>query len=384
MNDSAKEIDEKMVKNPDALAKFKALVKSPLLNEKAMYEASNGEIINIAWLKPHLDSKIAALPSAEQEKILVMKTTYHKLLLKASVLRKQAMGVDMGMPRGADHPLLLQPKEEELIELFGRMFSPEEVHKIVVEDFKLPASLQQVINFRRKHLNTITEKIELFKREYSDIRLGVKRSRLEELVWMYNRLKSKYKETDSREDVRVMLSLIEQVRKEVEGDTIKFEGNLDVNLESTVNIHLQKEVFHQLNINQIIMGRVASRMGQQSIDLVRALQDSYYSRFNKMNGIDDVDYEEIEYPSNVPYDFDQIKTLNGKDELALDERNAKRKVDKEAKMEQAAVLGFKEKLLAKLANKQEEVKNKVIDVEASTLKTKVARLEEQSKSEENG
>jgi len=384
MNDSAKEIDEKMVKNPDALAKFKALVKSPLLNEKAMYEASNGEIINIAWLKHHLDSKIAALPSAEQEKILVMKTTYHKLLLKASVLRKQAMGVDMGMPRGADHPLLLQPKEEELIELFGRMFSPEEVHKIVVEDFKLPASLQQVINFRRKHLNTITEKIELFKREYSDIRLGVKRSRLEELVWMYNRLKSKYKETDSREDVRVMLSLIEQVRKEVEGDTIKFEGNLDVNLESTVNIHLQKEVFHQLNINQIIMGRVASRMGQQSIDLVRALQDSYYSRFNKMNGIDDVDYEEIEYPSNVPYDFDQIKTLNGKDELALDERNAKRKVDKEAKMEQAAVLGFKEKLLAKLANKQEEVKNKVIDVEASTLKTKVARLEEQSKSEENG
>lgn len=299
------DIPEEIV-DKKAYIKFKSLSKKSIVNEDREFEASDGSEINLAWLPHHLKRKISHLPETEQSDILQKKKEYFDVKNNMTVLKRKAYG----LKQGTNTSSLLESRKEAIIELFGKLYSPEDIIKIMNEDWGFEfKSLPMLSKFRKKYKEEINEKIEKFKSEYSDIRLGVKRGRLEELTWMYKSQKDKYKDRQGNESYKLLLQTIESIRKEAEGERLTIDGKVDVKYEQGLQEHLNKEIFRTLNIKEIIIGRVAARMGISPTKLIYSLNKSYYSRYSNVLGDYDpeVENEDIVYPSERGYDFERIK-----------------------------------------------------------------------------
>lgn len=375
------EMMEKFVTNWHAFNQWKLYVTNPILQK--VIECSDGRLVKLHLLPHHLKKAIEGLPPEEQAKILKFKEIYHHVHHTGNVWKRKAFtqeALDDSKEFGQSSQSIIFPKREEILELFGRMYSLTEVHKVIVKDWKIPCSESAVERFRRTNMTTINEKIALYQRNYSDIRLGHKRSRLDELVWMYGKMKDKFMSSGSREEQRVMLSILEQIRKEVEGDSIRIDGTLDVNIEQTVNMHLQKEVFKEISITQIVIARVASKAGVDMMKMVNNLTNSYYSNYTGLvKPMDDGADEEFSFPSTEVYDFNKIgfaKQAEAKNNKIMIEAA---KVDKEATLEKARGLGFKEKLLAKIAEK-----NKELQLKGNSVRSASANLEGDKASNTSG
>lgn len=375
------------VKDMEAYRKWRSLRSLPILNEKSMIEASNGTTINLGWFPSYLEPRIEMLPPSEREAILNKKEIYNKMHLLANKFKLKAYGtnpVKKAQERAAGRAKelgFLKAKKSQLIELFGRMFSTEEVHKHIVETWKFPIALNDVIDFRRNNIAIISEKQEIHKREHSDLRLVHKRSRLEELTYLYNRLKDKTNAVPNREDFKAMTAILVEIRKEIEGEKFTINGRLDVNIEADINVHLQKEVFKEFSLTQIILGRVASRMNVHSARLIQGLNNSYYARYNRFlgNEPEDVDFEEIDYPSNYGYDFEKIKGKYREKEIAYNkQKNDLKQSESETEL-RVVKMGLKEALLAKLTEKTGEVKAAKLEIDTAELDKKLQSSEEKKK-----
>ena len=353
----SQEVREKIV-DPIAFDKYMSLMNNALLVKyrNEAHTCSDGTPINMATPKHIIKEKIEHLEDSEIEKILKIKSVYDGIHCKAIGYKSLAFG---GVHRSVSAERknlsnLVEFRKEEIIELFGRMFSESEVHKILVEEWKIPVSVNTIRMFYKRYNELIQQKREEYKRTYSNVRLAVKRSRLDELTWMYISHKDKYKRNKNANDLKVLISLLEQIRKEVEGESIRIDGNLDVKIESTVNIHLQKEVFKEISLNQIILSRVASRTGTNSFRLLKSLVDSCYSKFTGLLSAPETEEGEVvEYPSFENYDWVEIERKQGE----IKEQEAvilETRLNNDKKLAESAVKDdLKAKLLARLkANKE--------------------------------
>jgi len=319
------EIDE-IVKDPNAYRMWLQLEKVDWLNDKRTYEASDGSLIDLAIIAPWLKRRITHLPAKEQEHIWDIKNNhYQKARLLANQWKKKAFGTIPGPKKqakeGDDNKrqkqienanvarfAMLIPRTPELIELFGRMFTIDEVFVMCVEDWGLPVNKKMLSEFRNHYAEIIADKINHHKKSFADLRLGIKKSRLEEFCWIYAELKKDYKKTRQVKMIEQMRGVLQDIRKEIEGDKIIIEGNLDINIEASVNDHLQNEVLKNLSIRDLIIGRVAARVGSNPALLVYYLTKSYYAKFSGTTGpIEDTAYETIQYPNDAGYDFDMIE-----------------------------------------------------------------------------
>lgn len=303
------------VVDKEAYVKYIRLNKHAILNEKKLHDCSDGTVVNLGKMPHHLQKDIEHLPISEQTEIMKLKQVFFDINNKMNVQKRYAFGLKFGIPAAIENSPIIIDKKEELIEYYGRMFTTDELLKVVVQDWKLPITKSALSSFRKANALEIEKKIEQFKSSYSDIRLGVKRSRLEELVWMYGRAKDKYIASMNREDYKLMLQTLEAIRKEAEGDKLTIDGKIDVNHELDISKHVREEVFKTMNIKEIILGRVAARMNVNPIRLINSLNNSYYAKFSNVvqEMAEDIKYEPI-YPSSQNYDFDKIKQLN---ELAV-------------------------------------------------------------------
>jgi hypothetical protein len=374
------EWDVKYVVNHKTYKQYLALSKARILNEGKFYSCSDGNLVNLSILSHVLREKIAHLPKQEQEDIESQHSQYRKAFGKMIQTKLHAYGrkAQPGQLNVSQVGQLkqIEGKRQELIELFGRMFSPEEVHKIVIEEFHLSCSLDVIVAFRKKYLEQITAKIEAFKRGAIETRLGIKKGRMEELVWLYQRVKAKYQSTDSRPDREFLLKLLDQLRKETDGDILKIEGNLDMKIESTVNIHLKQEVLSQLNLSQIIISRVAAKMGKNPLRMMAQLQNSLYSKFNGLVGdVVDADYEVVDYPSGHEYDFDEI-ARNYRMITKQDQQTQERlKQEEKDNAVVAKEVDVKEQLLSTIRSRKEENKLKGAQIDQFLLDQKIAQAE---------
>lgn len=318
-------IDE-IIKDASAYKMWLALEKVDWLNEKRTYEASDGSSIDLAIITPWLKKRILHLPAKEQEHIWDIKNNhYQKARLLANQWKKKAFGVIPGpkkQPKDGDDNkrtkqienanvarfAMLIPRTPELIELFGRMFTIDEVFVMCVEDWGLPANKKMLSEFRNHYAEIISDKINNHKKSFADLRLGIKKSRLEELCWLYAELKKEFRSNRGIKYVEQMRGILQDIRKEIEGDKIIIEGNLDINIEASVNEHLQNEVLKHMSLRNLIIGRVAARVNSNPALLVYYLTKSYYNKFSGTTGpIDDAAYETIQYPNDVGYDFNMIE-----------------------------------------------------------------------------
>jgi hypothetical protein len=307
MEDDKLYIPEDVV-DPKSYRIAMALKRNPAFANN-IYIASDNTEINIASLPHRLKKAIEHLSPSEQETILDKKYQYDCIRGKLSAALAKAYrraGRYGGKEKNELNVYRLSAFEEDIIELLGRMFTTEEVVKIMVEDNGIECTPLEVKQIFREHLAEIEKKREEFRNKVTDVRLYNKRPRLEELSWMYSKMKMRYIALNSVDCYNAMLRTLEQIRKEAEGDIITVNGALDVNIEVNIRAQIQREIYKTINLKEIIIGRVASRMNFDPLKLLSGLHNSMYAKFVDIGG----DYDEnavMEYPSNKAYDFAEIE-----------------------------------------------------------------------------
>lgn len=360
------------VVNPIEYKKMLALERHPIIRNTT-YISSEGDEINIAMLPHRLTKFIEHLSDKEQEDILELKRKYNQLRAKISTAKSLAFG-RAGRYGGKSKDELavykLSPFEEDIIELLGRMFTVAEVVRIMGEDNGVIVSEEDVKGILKKHIVEIERKREDFRNRVTDVRLYNKRPRLEELAWMYSKMKARYVALNGIDAYNSMLRTLEQIRKEAEGDILNINGVVDVNIEVTIQNHIQKEILKTINLKEIILGRVAARMNYDPKKLIAGLHNSYYAKFVDISG----DYDEnaeMSYPSNSAYDFAMIERTAGKEVMDV-------KAEDVTEAEHSSATNVKDLFLSKIRKQKQdmEARQQGWDAEAES-KRPVAEDEEE-------
>jgi len=337
------------VVNPTEYKKMLALERHPIIRN-TIYISSEGDEINIAMLPHRLAKYIEHLSSKEQEDILELKRKYNQMRAKISTAKSLAFGRAgrYGGKKKEDLAVYkLSPFEEDIIELLGRMFTVAEVVKIMGEDNGVIVNEDDVKGILKKHIVEIERKREEFRNRVADVRLYNKRPRLEELAWMYSKMKNKYIVLNSIDSYNAMLRTLEQIRKEAEGDILNINGVVDVNVEVTIQNHIQKEILKTINLKEIILGRVAARMKYDPKKLIAGLHNSYYAKFVDISGEYDADAE-MNYPSNSAYDFTAIERTAGKEVMDV-------KAEDVTEAEHSSASNIKDLFLSKIRKQRQDM-----------------------------
>ena len=118
------------------------------------------EISLTLW--PHqLRKEIAHLPEAERQEIEDLKQEYFNVNNKLTVLKRNAYGLKQGRAKGEDvQQSIAELRKSELLEYFGRMFTIDEVCKIVNERWAMPVDRKMIVEFRAKYNTRIKSLIE--------------------------------------------------------------------------------------------------------------------------------------------------------------------------------------------------------------------------------
>ena len=337
------------VVNPKEYKKYLALSKHPVLRN-TIHVCSDGTEVNIAMLPHRLTKFIEHLSPQEQEEILLIKKRYNSMRAKTSIAKGLAYG-RMGCYGGKKKEDVmvnrLSPFEEDITELLGRMFTVAEVVKIMGEDNGIIVTEDDVRGVLRKYIVEIEKRREEFRNKLTDVRLYNKRPRLEELAWMYSKMKQRYIVLNSTDAYNAMLRTLEQIRKEAEGDVLNINGALDVNIEVTIQNHIQKQALKTINLKEIILGRVAARMNFDPMKLVAGLHNSYYAKFVDISGDFDPNAE-MKYPSNTAYDFAAIERTAGKEVVDVTAEDVTEK-------EKTTADNVREMFLRKIRKQKEEM-----------------------------
>lgn len=293
------------VVNKKAYYKYIALVNHPILKNKYI-DTSDGGVVNIAMATQNFRRYIGNLSPKEQETLLNMKTRYNKLLMKKNASHAIAFG---SIGRRKKNLNALSAFEGDVVELLGRMFTVAEVVKIMGEDNEVITNEDEVRAVLKKNIVEVERKREEFRNKVADVRLYNKRPRLEELAWMYSKMKMRYISLNSVEAYNAMLRTLEQLRKESEGDVINVNGAIDMNINVEINAHIQKEILKTINLKEIILGRISARMQYDPAKLIAGLHNSYYNKFVQISGDFDPNAQ-MNYPSLINYDFNDIEVKN--------------------------------------------------------------------------
>ena len=341
--------------NRSAYLKYIAYSKHPVLKNRTIV-TSEGEEFDIAILPHYLRDRIKHLSPKEQETIMAQKREYNSMLMKKNTYKAQAYG-KIGRPKGSTNTKTDEQKRYDLlvadvVELFGRMFTINEVIRILGEDNGIQVEEATVKKILRDNIVEIERKREEFRNKVADVRLYNKRPRLEELAWMYSKMKMRYVALNSTEAYNAMLRTLEQLRKEAEGDILNVHGAIDMNLNVEINAHIQKEILKTINLKEIIIGRIAARMNYDPKKLIAGLHNSFYNKFVPISG----DYDpnaEIEYPSLINYDFAEIERRNAERDDIVDVQAEPLEEPQEQKAK-----SVRELFLAKIRKQKEEMEQR--------------------------
>lgn len=351
MNDNSKIEFPEGVKDKDAYKKYIAYTKHPILKNKYI-TTSEGEELNLGMLPHYLKRMIAHLSPKEQEVILLQKQKYAEILAKKSAAKAKAFGTLGRKGKLFEEKSSMDVTDSDIMELLGRMFTIAEVIRIMGEDNGIVVTEKDVKRVLKKNIVEIERKREEFRNKVADVRLYNKRPRLEELAWMYSKMKMRYVSSEKEGAYNAMLRTLEQLRKESEGDIINVNGALDVNLNVEINAHIQKEILKTINLKEIILGRVAARMNYDPNKLIAGLHNSYYNKFVQISGDYD-DSAEMKYPSLINYDFNEIEKRNAQVNDIVDVEAEP--VDEEQKQKAQSV---KELFLSKIRKQREAEERK--------------------------
>lgn len=314
-------------------------------------ESDNTLVVNLNVSYHTIEHQVSHLSQDEKDAIKRKSAAYKGLKARLGEYRKRAFGV-VKTTNTYQKSLAseLDIRKGELIEMFGKSMSVQEVHQIVCDDWGMGSVAESTIKrFRKQNYDKIAEKQKKYNEEYSDIRLTNKRSRLDEYSWLYHDRKDKYMQTQQQGDYRLLLQTLKMIKDETELNTLKIEGNITHKIETDINISVQSEIMKGMTINAIIMGRVAHQLGISAHFINQQLLTSAYAKHNGfMEDQGDIRDLEVDYPSDIIYDWDKIAKAN--------ETKADSKYHKIEDAEVISDMNFhKESMLKELNKEQDEI-----------------------------
>lgn len=340
------EIPEGVV-DKKAYMRFVIYSRNPIIKNYYV-ETSEGESISLRTAPQWIRKYIAHLTPQEQEEIMQKKQDWQRINMKMRIAESAAFGkkhAKAGRPKA-------DSMERDIVELLGRMFTVPEVVRIMGEDNEIIVSEDHVRQVLKRRLVEVERKREEYRNKVADVRLYNKRPRLEELAWMYSKMKMRYVAYNGIDAYNAMLRTLEQLRKESEGDQININGALEVNVNVEIQAHIQKEILKTINLKEIIIGRICARMGYDTKKLISSLHNSYYSKFVQISGDFDPNAE-MEYPSLINYDYNEIERRN----LELDE-SVELKAEEVKPEETDKATAIRELFLAKIRKQRQEAESK--------------------------
>lgn len=297
------------VVNAKAYHEIQQLRQHPLYcsDARIIHTSIEGLTIDLMMSTYALKMKIRPLPEKEQQTILGKHTLASSIKGKIGSLSVTAYGGNNAGLYSEGVPLL-DPRKAELIELFGKLYTTKEIHEIVTVQWGYQLNIAVLESFKARHRSDIEARQEEVKRDAGHIRLGYKPCRMEELSYLHTVRKRLYDENPSIANERQLLSILDAIRKEAEGEvsTVNVKGEITIN--TIMDPLMRKQMLQSLSVTDIIIGRVASRLGRNPQFLMSRLQTSMYSKFSGMatQVTEDLDATPI-YPSQYIYDFDKIK-----------------------------------------------------------------------------
>ena len=342
------------VKDKEAYLAAAKLAQDPILApENTILETSDPElIINLSSSKYVLLQRIGYLPEKERNNLINQAQKRRSVFGKLIQLRNKAFGINERPDIDSNPPdTLYSVYRAEIIDLFGRFFTIGEVQDILYKKHGLTISPNTLNGFKLKCSPAINEKQEAFKRDYSDVRLGYKRSRLDELTYLYNHRKNIYQSSQAREDYRLLLQTINQIRQEVEGDILNINGNIIHDIELTINHQLREDMLKESLLLEIVVARLATKNNINPLYYITKLRNSLYAKLNGFNPEITNFQEEIIWPSQQMIGLDNI-------EKKAEQKMAEDKQLKEQVPFEIINTGnelLKQKLLEKIKEKQKQI-----------------------------
>lgn len=305
----SKKKTEEEKKNEAWMKELKELEKHALYTGDGIFLCSDGTEVNFKGTARNIRVRMMELSDEETEEVLALSSEYQSIKGKIVMLKRRIGGGSLYQKNAGWQKCL--KRTQEMLDLFGKMYSGTEVHKIIVTEWgHKDVRYETVLKFQRENKDTIATLRDEYQSDYKNIRLVHKRSRLDELTDLYSSRKQKYAETQTKSDYELMLKTLEQIRKEVEGQQIHINGAIKVEHELAVQNHVNDEIMKYLNINDIIVGRLCARLKVNPKYIMYRLHTSYYSKFSGFLPDELDDSNEIMYPSEVVYDFNRIAGLN--------------------------------------------------------------------------
>ena len=262
-------------------------------------ECSDGVTrLDLFGIKSHIIKKTKHLTFEEQRAIIIRYDRFSKLKSYMARLKKRAYG---SMEEGYSN--ILEARKAEVLELFAFYYSPDEIHKRLVTETGLQLNIASVRRFYKKYRVEI-EKLQLeYDQEYGTIGISRKRSRLEILDIMLRRIKNEFDKSSGKTMLpyaREMKGILEQARKEVEGEQVHLNIDGSINITATIESAKNTEqLYSNINFMNLLMSRVAARMRINPLLLNWQLTNSWYSRFTGIKRNDNLMDEIPDYPSKI-------------------------------------------------------------------------------------
>jgi hypothetical protein len=194
--------------------------------------------------------------------------------------------------------------KEKIIELYAKFFNTEEVLLFLKENHpQAKIYRKHLTDFKLKNKNLIDELQLTYKNNLDDLRLTNKKSRLEELSSMFATMKSNFNRTQNKESYKLLLNTLDQIRKEIEGEKLTLEGQIEINIKSEGG----EKFLQDTDLTLFVIAKIAKNWGISVEQLFKTLDNTFY---RKNVGSGNIEVKEIVYPSEMNYDFTLIVEKN--------------------------------------------------------------------------
>ncbi len=263
--------------------------------------------LDLFGIKSHIQEKIKHLPSLEQAAIIIRYDRFSKIKSHMGRLRKRAYGT-----ANEGYINVLEGRKAELLELFAMYYSPEEIHKKLIEESGMVLNIASVHRFHRKYRTEI-ERLQMeYEKTTSAVGISRKRSRLEVLDMMLRKIKSEFDAASGKQMLPYasqMKNILEQARKEVEGHQINMNVSGSIDITATIeSAKTVEQLYADINFMSLLISRVSARMRINPLLLQYQLTNSWYARFTGIKRNDNLMDETPDYPSKIILAWDDLQS----------------------------------------------------------------------------
>ena len=210
-----------------------------------------------------------------------------------------------------DYEYGLETQKAEIVELFAQNFSAAEVHKQIQADWGFDVNYNSIVLFFKKYRSEI-EKLQLdYEKDFGQIGISKKRSRLEILDYMARRTKQYYSDEEGQKMLpysRELRDILEQARKEVEGNQIKLDISGHIDITATIeSVKTTEELYSDINFMTLLISRVAARQRTNPLMIQYQLTQSWYAKYNGIKRNKSLMEETPDYPSKIILNWDTLQ-----------------------------------------------------------------------------